>query len=366
MRVVGRFFPPVAEALPLDPKLILIFSTTGIGDSLFDTAAIHSLKTAYPAARIIVCAHHKRGTIACHHPDVEEVVSYGKSPFYFWKLLTRFRRERSDLIILLNVNEEVVPLAYFLNRRALVGGIKRCERFAYLLSHGVCIPEEGHILRRSLVIAESVGGARNITQMNYTPTDKERRLVAERFDEWINQPFIIFQTGGGKTLAWRNWPTDAYIRTIRWLEAVSDVKVVLTGGWDNEETARAIQEACPRVINLCSKTTLEETAALLSHAALLVSTDTGVMHLGLAVGCPTLCILHYRSPSSLVGPLDQSSGHEIVEIANPAHDATPLEGAMHGISDEAVQAALLRMIRRQKLPLDRSMSSPPVIEIKHA
>ena len=58
-RVLAVFFPPTPGELPKHPKLILVFSTTGIGDALFDTAAVRSLKTAYPQARILVCAHRK-------------------------------------------------------------------------------------------------------------------------------------------------------------------------------------------------------------------------------------------------------------------------------------------------------------------
>ena len=120
-RALAVFFPPTGETLPLDPALILVFSTTGIGDALFDTAAVHSLKLAYPESKIVVCAHRKRSTVFLHDSDVDEVVPYGKSPVYAFRLLRRFRRNRPELVILLNINPEVVPIAYCVNRRALFG-----------------------------------------------------------------------------------------------------------------------------------------------------------------------------------------------------------------------------------------------------
>ncbi len=232
-RLLRFFLPPITGALPSDPRLILVFSTTGIGDALFDTAAIRSLKIAYPQARIIVCAHRKRKTIARHHPDVEEVVPYGKSPFIFWRLIWRFRHERPDLVLLLQINEEVVPIAYCINRRALVGGVKKSGRFANLLSHRLIIPQEGHLLRYSLAVAEAVGGAEGIRSMVYDPTPEECHSLATRFAPWIHQPFLVFQTGGGKTLSWRDWPAEGYIRAITWVQQISNLTIVLTGGWDN-------------------------------------------------------------------------------------------------------------------------------------
>ena len=352
-RILAWIYPPVASPLPEDPKLILVFSTTGIGDALFDTAAIRSLRISYPRARIVVCAHRKRMTVARHTPDVDEVVPYGKSPFLWIGLLLQFRRQRPDLVILLRSNEEVVPLAYCINRKALFGGDWRAGNFKHLLSCSVRMPEGEHILRHGTVIAEVAGGIKQLPKMVYVPKPEELREIENRFQAWAHTPFLIFQTGGGKTLSWRNWPVESYVRTIRWLAEVSDLKVILTGGKDNEATAAAIEEACPWVINLCSKTTLEETAALLTRAVMLVSTDTGVMHLGIAVGCPTLALLHHSSPASGFGPTDLSDGHEVIELPRSELKSDQFEqpqqfhGEMEKIRDEDVRGAIQRILERR-------------------
>jgi len=348
-RLIGRIFPPVAGPLSGDPKLILIFSTTGIGDALFDTAAVRSLRTAYPHAQMIVCAHRKRRTVFSHNPDVDEVLPYGKSPLYGLKLLARFRKERPDIVILLNINPEVVPIAYCINRRALYGGVWRCGGFEYLLSYPISLPEEGHILRLGAAVSTAAGGASEAFTMVYVPKEGEIQSIKARFSEWIHSPFIIFQAGGGKSRAWRDWPVDSYIRNIRWLQRHFDLKVVLTGGWDNEKAAGEISAACPGVINLCASTSLEETAALLTLAIMLVSTDTGVLFMAYATGCPALAILHYASPGALIGPLDPTSVHEVVELPKPVESSNQLHGEMGKIRDEDVRGAIKRILASRKI-----------------
>jgi len=346
-RVLSRFFPPVANPLPKEPRLILIFSTAGIGDALFDTAAVRSLRIAYPHARIIVCAHRKRRTVFLHDPDVDEVVPYGKSPVYTFLLIKRFRRDRPDLVILLRINEEVVPVAYLINRRALFGGTWKSGRFTHLLSQGVSRDEGTHILLHAMAIAEAAGGVGGVMRMNYSVSDAEVSEIVTRFKTWAKKPFVIFQAGGGKTLSWRDWPVNAYIQTIIWLQRISDIGIVITGGWDNKETASLIEKSCPGVINLCCKTTLEETAALLTLATMLVTTDTGVLHLGYALECPTLAILHYASPSRLVGPTDLSVGHEIVELPPAADPHASFHSAMENIPDIEVRQGILKILERR-------------------
>jgi ADP-heptose:LPS heptosyltransferase len=344
-RVIQRVRPSTLGPLPKNPRLILVFSTTGIGDALFNTGAIRSLKLAYPGARIAVCAHRKRQTVARHHPDVDEVVPYGKSPWYFWKILLRFRWKKPDLVVLLSVNPEVVFLAYCINRRALFGGERHCGSHAFLLSRTVPAPK-GHIMLRFSRIAEAAGAAGVLQPMVYRPLASETAGVKARFAQWIGAPFVVFQTGGGRTLSWRNWPVESYIRTIRWVRETYGLPVVLTGGRDNEAVATAIEQACPGAVNLCSKTSLEETAAILTLAAMLVSSDTGVMHLGFAVGCPTLAVLHYRSGAGAVGPCDFSAGHEVVELSAPGDPGTDSR-TMADIPDEEIRGAIRRILARR-------------------
>lgn len=342
-RLISRIFPPTPATSPCNPRLILVFSCTGIGDALFQTGAIRNLKTAYPQARIVVCTHRKRQTIALHHPDVDEIVLYGKSPLLWLQLILRFWRQRPDQIVLLNINRDVVPLAYLINRRAVFGAVYKCKPYQFLLSHPVDVPRQGHLATRLMPVVDAAGGAPGTGEMIYVPKAEERSALESRFSDWIHTPYVIFQTGGGTTLAWRNLPVAAYVRTIHWLRERYDIKVVLTGGRENEKVASAIESACPDVINVCSKTTLEETAALLTFSKLLVSTDTGVMHLGFAVKCPTLAILHYAYPGTLVGPLDRTPGHEVVELQRKSPDPSARE-TMEGIPDEEIHAGIQRIL----------------------
>ncbi len=341
--MVAFFFSPQAVALPKDPRFILIFSSTGIGDALADSAAIESLHRAYPTAKIIVSAHHRRTSVVSHHPHVDEIIPLSKSPLSQLRLLKRFWWQRPDLIIGLHLNAEAVPLGYLLNRHAFVGSQEECREMAFLLSHPVVTRNEPHIVKTGLKVAEQAGGIA-VEGMLYQVKPEEVIALRQRFPEWSAKPYLVMQTGGGKTRAWRDWPVECYIETIRWMEAHYPHRVVLTGGHDNRDAGQAIAAACPNVINLVEQTSLEETAALLDGATLLVSTDTGVMHLGFAIGCPTLALLHYESPAAVCGPLDFSPGHEVIELPRPAVEPANHEKEMGQIPLNVVNKALARML----------------------
>lgn len=346
-RFLTEIFPPTKKPLLKKPKTILVFSTTGIGDALFDSAAIKSLKQGYPETKLIVCAHHRRTTVARHNPFVDEVIALSKSPFSQAKLLLRFWRKKPDLIVALRVNEEAVPLGYLLNRHAFVGAVERCHPLEFLLAYPVITKKEPHIVEETLKVAEAAGGATVDRGMVYRVHDQEKTSFYKQYPDLAKKPYVVFQTGGGKTMSWRDWPPEAYIQAIQWMRTRYPHHVILTGGHDNQAAGTTIGKACPEAINLVEKTTLEETAVLLQGAAMLVSSDTGVMHLGFAIGCPTLAILHYQSPASVYGPLDFSPGHEIIELSKPATSPSSFEGDMKAISFDQVKAAMERILMKK-------------------
>ena len=348
-RVLSLVLPPQARPLPQNPQLILVFSTTGIGDCVFDSAAIKSLKQGHPRAKLIVCTHHRRPAIVEHNPFVDEVIRLSKSPILQLRLLARFWNNRPDLIVALRVNEDAVPLGYLLNRHAFVGAVERCQRLSFLLSHPVITFETGkkqHIIEETLKVALVAGGSSTNRGMIYQIQEKEFLALRSKYPLLTQKKYIVFQTGGGKAQSWRDWPVASYIQAIHWLQQHYDYSIILTGGSDNRAAAAGIEAACPGVLNYAEKTTLEETAVLLAGATMLVSTDTGVMHLGFAIGCPVLGIFHYRSPASLCGPLeDYSRKHEVVELVKPQHPMqNPPSNEMSLIPFEEVKAAMERIL----------------------
>ncbi|HWT77615.1 MAG TPA: glycosyltransferase family 9 protein, partial [Candidatus Methylomirabilis sp.] len=71
------------------------------------------------------------------------------------------------------------------------------------------------------------------------------------------------------------------------------VRLVITGGQGDATAARSVAAGLsPGASLFAGHLALGETAALLARCRVLITTDTGIMHLGFAVGVPTLALLH--------------------------------------------------------------------------
>jgi ADP-heptose:LPS heptosyltransferase len=93
------------------------------------------------------------------------------------------------------------------------------------------------------------------------------------------------------------------------------VNLILTGGPEHEVKARMIIDSVPqRVYSMIGKLNLTEVAAMLSWCPILVSTDTGIMHIGFAVCRNVLALIHCNNPASRVGPYDFGDRHLVAQL----------------------------------------------------
>lgn len=338
LRGIAALRPPRPPRPPADPSSVVALSCTGIGDALFDSAAIRCLKLGHPQARLTVLAHHRRMAVARHNPYADEVLPYSKSPLARWRLLRALKGRGPNLVVALRVNEDAVTLGHLLNRHAFFGSTRRCGNLSFLLSHPVEAAGGLHAIEETLNVARCAGGAVGApAEMVYRVSAAEREDAARRFAPWFHEPYIVWQAGGGRSLRHRDWPPRKIIEAAAILRKAVPHRIVITGGGDNMEAAAAIAAEVPGAINLCRATTLEETAALVEGAALLVSSDTGVMHLGFAIGTPTLALLHPRSKPELYGPPPGDGRFEVIHLSTPG-------ATMDDLDAGRVAAAILRRV----------------------
>ncbi|MCS7176387.1 MAG: glycosyltransferase family 9 protein [Candidatus Kapabacteria bacterium] len=110
---------------------------------------------------------------------------------------------------------------------------------------------------------------------------------------------VALHPGSGR--AEKRWGDEQFIAVGRWLQA-QGYTLVLLGGREEQGLARTLAQALgPATINMAGKTSVPETAAILSRCRLLVCNDSGLMHLAVAVGTPVVAIFVSTDPCH-IGP----------------------------------------------------------------
>jgi ADP-heptose:LPS heptosyltransferase len=350
-RARARRRPPVAEPIHFGPEpRILVFTCAGIGDTLTDSVVFKALRETFPAAHLAAVVHRRRRLLPEHNPHVNEIFLFHKGPLAFWKLQRELRAAgRWDAILQLRGNDpEPRCLSYLVGPDVTVS-VPNMTRLSWLCGHQVEQPDwdETHGVEQTLRIARYVGADTREPHLVYAVRDAERVQLEEKLrtlNIHSTKPRLVLQLGGGRRASWRDWPVERYAELLRLAERELDADGFILGGEDQlkrrAELAGLFAGEPKPYHDLVGKLSLSESAALLASAKALVSTDTGIMHLGFAVGTRVVALIHCNNPTARVGPYGYGNRHRVVQLTKPPGYRTPADASMADITAESVFAAL--------------------------
>jgi ADP-heptose:LPS heptosyltransferase len=350
-RALARRRPPRPRPIELGPRArVLCFTCAGIGDTLTDSVVFKALRETFPEAHLAGVVHRRRRLLLEHNPCVNQVFLFHKGPRAFWQLQNELRAAGPwDAILHLRGNDpEPRCLSYRVDPDVTVS-VPNMTRLSYLCAHqvGQADWDTTHGVEQTLRIARYVGADTLEPRLVYAVTGEERARLEEKLRRLLvgTGPRLVLQLGGGRRASWRDWPVERYAELIRRCAREWAAEIFVLGGEDQAERLRQldhffVNEGGKPYHDVVNKLSLAESAALLAGARALVSTDTGIMHLGFAVGTRVVAIIHCHSPAARVGPYGYGKRHRVVQLPRPANYQTPADAGMADISAETVFAQL--------------------------
>lgn len=349
-RVLAQRRPPQPQPIHLGPgSRVLLFTCAGIGDTLTDSTVFKALHETFPGIRLAAVVHRRRRLLLEHNPYVRQVFLFHKGPLAFRRLLRELHAAGPwDAILQLRGNDpEPRCLSYLLNPDITVS-VPNMTRLGWLCGHQVVQPDwdATHGVEQTLRIARYVGADTDEPRLVYAVRDEERDRMEEklRVMKTGSRPRLVLQIGGGRRASWRDWPVTRMAEFLRLAAAGLEAEIFVLGGRDQDKRRRELgrlftggTKPYHDVVGIFS---LTESAALLASAAALVSTDTGIMHLGFAVGTRVVALIHCNNPAERVGPYGYGDRHRVVQLPRPPHYRTPADADMADISASSVFARL--------------------------
>lgn len=344
-RARARRRPPRKRDIRLNAgSRVLVFTCAGIGDTLTDSVVFKALRETFSQAHLGAVVHRRRRLLLEHNPHVDQVFLFHKGPLAFWKLQRELRAAGPwDAILHLRGNDpEPRCLSYLIDPDVTVS-VPNMTRLGWLCGHTVEQPDwdDTHGVEQTLRIARYVGADTREPHLVYAVKPEEKARLEEklRARDIGGKPRLVLQLGGGRRASWRDWPVERYAELLRLTRAL-DAEVFVLGGPDQEERRAELErlfagEGKP-YHDVVGQFSLAESAALLASARVLVSTDTGIMHLGFAVGTRVVALIHCNNPAGRVGPYGYGDRHRVVQLPRPAGYRTPADADMADIPASTV------------------------------
>jgi ADP-heptose:LPS heptosyltransferase len=284
---------------------VAVLRANALGDFIFALPALEALRAAYPEARItlLALAWH-RDFLAGRPSPVDEVVVIpgdglpdalprGQWAVAPWlaadahareRFFGRMRARSFDLAIQLhggggNSNPFVRALGAAVTAGMQAHGAPALDRtlpYAYYQSEAA----------RCMEVIGLVGAPPVTLAPRLSVTAHDRAEARQLVDG--SSPYAVLHSGAADPR--RRWPPERFAEVGDWLARLG-LAVVLTGSASESETVRALAAAMNRpALDLSGRTSTRALAGILARARVVITNDSGPMHLAVAVGAPTVGI----------------------------------------------------------------------------
>lgn len=280
----------------LDPQhihRILVRTTNWIGDAVMTTPALKAVRQTFPNARITVVANPLVAQLFEFHPDCDEVIEYDRQGRHAGMIgLLRFvnmlRREKFDCAFLFQNAVEAAIIAFLARVPRRVGFMTDGRRL--LLTHPVPIGEAERALHHTDYYLQMLAAYEVVA------TVKEQRL-ALRPDEiecaagtLAQGSYAVINPGAAYGSA-KRWIPERFAEVADQLADRYGLSIVLSGGPGEVEIGEDIAKAmqAPHQ-NLIGKTSVRQLMAVLAGCRLMITNDSGPMHVAAAFNVPMVAI----------------------------------------------------------------------------
>ncbi len=308
-------------------KNILVVSSTAIGDTLLSTPGIRAVRARYPDAKIIGHFSIKNMELFENNPDVNGIIPYHGGYRQFFRTIRKFRRHKFDLALIFHGNEpQATPMAYLSGARFIIK-IPRSRQYGFLLSNssnGFDNPWDHHAIDVRFKAASFARCAPDGKEMVLIP-DKNTESFIDKYVRSIgigeNAIVVGFQVGAATR--YKMWPKGNFIELGRRLLACNPaLRIILTGSKREKNLCGAIAEEIGEgALSVAGRISLKQMSALVKKMHLLVTNDTGTMHIAIALKTKTVslfCPTNYQG----VGPVQDTHLHTIVHRDRPCNPCT--------------------------------------------
>jgi len=290
------------------PARICIHAPNWVGDVVMATPLMRSVRRNFTSSRILLLVRNNVEPVVKKAPWFDEVVTYPaggvSGTFAFWRTMARLRREAFDLGLILPNSFKTALLFFMGGVENRVGYIRDARRF--MLHHPLPRPGENgefhpvYMADYYLGLGKGIGlnHSDSTTELHFCEEDvsRTRSILKSQCIDPDRRIFLLHPGAAyGPSKKWRN---RRWARLAELLENSFDVEICLIGGEQEAETCRRIQALSGAdVSNLQgSKIDLHLLKCLVSMSDLLVTTDSGPRHYGVACSIATVCLMGPTHP----------------------------------------------------------------------
>jgi len=297
-----------------EARNVLCVRLDTLGDVLMTTPAIRALRESRADRRLTLLTSSSGAEVASLVPEIDETIVYD-APWlkatasrdgtaYDHAMIELLRRKDFDAAVVFTVySQNPMPSVLMCYLADIPLRLAHCRENPYqLLSHWVKETEPEtqlrHEVKRQLDLVATAGCSTDDVRLSLRiPVDSRKRVqsILASLSLAPEQPWVVIHPG--VTAPSRRYPWEAFADVAHHLRSELGWEVFFTGTEQERDLVVAIQGAMDAPsYSLVGRLDLGGLAALLSYAHMLISNNTGPVHMAAAVGTPTVDLYAMTNP----------------------------------------------------------------------
>jgi lipopolysaccharide heptosyltransferase II len=282
-----RLYHILTPMKPFVPDKTLAIRMSSIGDIVLTTPFIRSFKNRFPGSRLDFVVRKEYAELLRHDPNIDTLYEFdaGTGVGGLRTLAGRLRAERYDLVADLHNSLRSRYIRRRLRARKIVKINKRTLARYFLVRFGKNLYRDSvHVADRYIETVarfdvENDGGGLEL----HIPEGTSAGIGGQMEELKRMRPLLVGMCPSAKHFT-KRWPREYYVQLSRKLADTYGAYTVLLGGPEDraycEDIRRLIGEN--DAVNLAGELTLLQTAAVFDHCGIVVTNDTGLMHIAAA------------------------------------------------------------------------------------
>lgn len=273
---------------------ILVIRLSSIGDVLLTTPVLRCVKRQLQDAEVHFLTKTANVPLLEHNPYIDRIHTYSPNDD---SMLKKLRQERFDFVADLHNNRHSRRVRQALHVKYATYGKENFHKFIFFLTKRNVMSGR-HVAERYFDAVETMGVRLDDGGLEcyLSPEVEGNAFQTARVGDWnvadlTQDPYVAVACGAQHET--KRIPLDKLQELCRAVQ----YRVLLLG--DKNDRKRIVGSGLQfpsHVYNICGETTLMQTAALVKDAAVVVTSDTGIMHMAAAFHRPLLALWGATDP----------------------------------------------------------------------
>ena len=342
------------DLLQIQPKNIIVRMPNWVGDVIMSTPVLTDLRKAFPDAYITVMCRSPMGELLQEFPDIDEIFCFTKASRLVRRnekknIMEKLQNGKYDLGLILP-NTFSSAWWFWQGEVKYRIGYNSCKR-GFLLTHPVELPidiQKRHLIAtyKNLLTVLGIPPSTTLPKLYLKESEVDQaKLLLSQHGVRAHHRIVGINPGAAYGSA-KCWLPERFREVTTRLLENKDVVVVYFG---DLITANLVKEICqglsPRVINMAGLTSLRELSCLISLCDVLLTNDSGPMHIAGAFNTPVVALFGSTS-SIMTGPWHNGTVIQKQVSCSPCYRRVcPIDfRCMKQIQVEEVFAAIIRAL----------------------